>query len=33
MLQVTSKEIKTNEKKTFTVGAGYTPLATELITL
>ena len=31
MLQVASKEMKTNEKKTFTVGAGYTLLATGLL--
>ena len=31
MLQVTPKEMKTNEKKTFTVRAGYTLLATGLL--
>ena len=33
MLQVTSKEMKINEKKTFTVAAGYNLLATGLIHL
>ena len=31
MLQMTFQEMKTNEKKRFTVGAGYTVLATGLI--
>ena len=31
MLQMTPKEMKTNEKKTFTVGAGYTLLATSIV--